>query len=301
VNVAIWLSLPFLLRPYLPVPKEVLGYFAFWLIFAPLGVALYQGQSSLLLLALYAHTYVQFRRGDDFSAGVWLGLGLFKFQFVLPFALIFLLRGKWKFLTGLTCSAAFLAVLSPFAVGWRGVLSYVHLLVSIGSHPVNLSYGSAVDMPTLHGFVYALLGHRLSAGTVGFAVAAISIVLLLFTAWRWRPQDCGSDGSFDLRFAAALTIALITGSHMFTHDFSPLILALLLACANFPERGRTGLRWAVGTTLVLFWTPPLYFALVAWHQMYLMFPVLLVFAFLALWLAEDCQQEMKMEGKRAAN
>src|SRR5438034_6039504 len=45
-NVAVWVLLIFFLRTHLPWPREELGYLSLWLLFAPLGVALYQGQSS---------------------------------------------------------------------------------------------------------------------------------------------------------------------------------------------------------------------------------------------------------------
>ena len=92
INVAVWLSLARVLRPYAPAPRDELAYLALWLLFAPLGVALFQGQSSIFLLLVYALTFIALKRGDDLRAGAILGLGLFKFQFILPFALIFLLR-----------------------------------------------------------------------------------------------------------------------------------------------------------------------------------------------------------------
>src|SRR5216683_8377383 len=92
LNATVWLLLIFLMRPHFPAPLEDLGYVALWLLFAPLGVALFQGQSSLILLALYAAAFVLLRQNSDFAAGAALGLGLFKFQFVLPFVLILVLR-----------------------------------------------------------------------------------------------------------------------------------------------------------------------------------------------------------------
>src|SRR5260370_26679907 len=68
LNAAVWLLLIFLMRPHLPAPLEDLGYVALWLLFAPLGVALYQGQSSMILLALYATAFVLLRHGNNFVA-----------------------------------------------------------------------------------------------------------------------------------------------------------------------------------------------------------------------------------------
>ena len=103
--------------------------------------------------------------------------------------------------------------------------------------------------------------------------------LILWTAWRWRKAPLATDKrTFDLMFAAAIVVSLVTGMHMFTHDLSPLMLAMLLVAAHFPTRDRPQLRVLVGATLAIFWIPPVYFALVAWHCMYLLFPILMVFA-----------------------
>lgn len=286
INAMLWLVLPYVLRRYDPMPGDGLAYLALWFIFAPLGVALYQGQSSIVLLLVYILTFISLKGSRDLLAGVFLGLGLFKFQFVVPFALIFLLRKKWRFLAGFALSATVLGALSLAAVGWQGVTSYFHLLLSIGSNPENVSYGSAVDMPTLHGFVYALLSRLVGVRAISIVVAAISALLILFTTSRWESAErTAGDSSFDLVFAAAVAMSLMTGLHMFTHDFSPLMLALLLVAAHFPSHAHPGLRWLLGITMALFWIPPLYFILVARHGLYLMFPLLAVLWFVALKLS----------------
>jgi hypothetical protein len=297
-NACIWLALPLILRRYAPVPREVLGYFALWLLFAPLGVTLFQGQTSLILLAVFVLTFTQLKKGNSFNAGVWLGLGLFKFQFVVPFVLIFLLRKQWKFIKGFICSASVLAFLSLLAVGGKGIASYVHLLVQVSSGPDNVSYGSGVDMPTLLGFVYAILGRWLVSGITVIS-AVLSLILVFFTA-RNRAWTHETDDSFDFMFAASVAVSLITGFHMFTHDFSPIILGLFLAMAHFPRAQNKWLRIILSITLALFWTPPVYFALVSWHCMYLMFPVLLIFAMSALLLARSSTEYSQGEGHQLA-
>jgi hypothetical protein len=279
-NVVVWLTLIFFMRPYLPRPKEHLGYLALWVLFAPLAVALYQGQSSLILLALYAMAFVKLQQEKEFSAGVWLGLGLFKFQFVLPFAFIFLLRKRWRFLAGFAASSLLLTLISLVAVGWKGLVDYARFLLAISGNPQNLSYGSAVDMPTLYGLVYGLVGPRIGHTELNLVVVMLSVLLLGFVAWYWQSRD--EHDSNGLMFASAVAASLLTGSHMFTHDFSPLVLALFLVAANFPEKRYVGLRWTLMSTVVLFWTVPIYFLFVAWHCLYLLCPVLLLFVFSAL-------------------
>jgi len=57
-NVAVLLAAIVWLRPYLPWPSEDIAYLFLWLLFAPLLVAIYQGQSSIVVLAAYAAAFV---------------------------------------------------------------------------------------------------------------------------------------------------------------------------------------------------------------------------------------------------
>jgi hypothetical protein len=293
LNATIWLLLIFVMRPYFPAPREDLGYITLWLLFAPLGVALFQGQSSLLLLALYAAAFILLRQNRELPAGISLGLGLFKFQFVLPFVLIFLFRKKWRFLGGFCITAFVLGILSLLTTGWHGILTYVRFLLAIGSTPQNLSYGSAVDMPTIHGFVYAMLGGQLSHVGLSISVVAVSVGFLFFIASNWNaPRESQRD---NLMFAAAVAGSLLSGSHMFTHDFSPLLLAMFITLASLPSRSQHGLRAVMIITLVVLWSPPVYFALVAVHGMYLMCPVLLLFAVSAVMSKKYVSKDLSRE------
>jgi glycosyl transferase family 87 len=296
-NALVWMLLIFFLRPYLPWPREDLGYLCLWLIFAPLAVALYQGQSSVLLLALYAITFTQLKSQREFAAGAALGLGLVKFQFVLPFALIFIFRKRWRFLYGFVTSGLILGLLSLATVGKAGLVEYVQFLMNIASHPQNISYGSAVDMPTLHGFFYAILGQKISPMELNIVVALLSILLLSLVAWRWQSV---ANSAPDLAFAAAIAASLLTGSHMFTHDFSPLLLAMFLAASHFllvpfSSRAFSGVRTAMISTLVVFWAFPIYFLCVAWHCLFLMCPILLLFVGCALAGSKYAWQDGKSE------
>ena len=126
------------------------------------------------------------------------------------------------------------------------------------------------------------------------AAVVSAIFLVMFVAWNWRRADSQSGNpSFDLMFAGAMAVSLLTGFHMFTHDFSPLLLAMFLVVAHLHTRGTIALRTTLWTTLALFWMPPIYFAFVSWHTLYLMCPVLLVFALSTLRLA----RRMQMQGE----
>lgn len=290
-NSLIWLFVPCLLRPYLSSPQSQFAYLLLWLFFPPLWVALIQGQSSLLVLLFFSFSFIALKNGRDFLSGVCLGLALLKFQFVIPFAMIFLFRRKWTVIAGFLVSAFALGLLSLVTVGWRGLLSYFNLLVNVAAHPHNLSYGATNDMATLQGFLGAILGKLTSSTALHLIGVVVSVGLIIFVSEQWRRQEA-TQGFFDLAFATSIVIALVTSVHMFTHDLSPIILAALLAASHFPRRNRLGLRLALGLALVILWLPPVYLALVAWHCMYLLFPVLLAFAIATLLLATNPQANL---------
>jgi hypothetical protein len=290
LNAAVLLLLMIFLRPYLPWPRELLGYMFLWLLFAPLAVTLYQGQSSIILLALFSAVFVFFKNQREWPAGFLLGFGLIKFQFVLPFLFIVFLIRKWRFLAGFLISTCILGLLSFVAVGLQGMEQYFRFVMAIASNPQNQSYGSAVDMPTLHGFLYAIFGQRIGYSSLNIATALSSVLLLIWVAIRWNSAK--SDTSKELMFAATVASSLVTSGHMFTHDFSPLILSLFVAGSHFRDAASSS-RIRLALTLAIFWSFPVYFLAVAWHCLYIMCPVLLVFVFAVLELANS-------ESRRAA-
>jgi Glycosyltransferase family 87 len=297
-NAAVWLLLIFFLRPYLQWPREEFGHLALWLLFAPLGVALFQGQSSLWILAMFSLALIRLQDDREFSAGLVLGFALVKLQFVLPFVLIMVFRRKWKFVGGFGSTSLFLGAVSLGVVGWKGAMNYIRFLLTIGNNPQNLSYGSAVDMPTIHGFLYAVLGNTLNRRNLNITVGVLSLLLLWFIARRWNSAASGF--SNHMIFAAAIGACLLTSSHMFTHDFSPLLLAMFLTAAHLSGIKPASLReWVrrslLIVTLVVFWTFPVYFLCVAWHCLYLMCPVLAIFTFTAALDARSAEDQKQVE------
>ena len=288
LNAGILLLVVIHLRPHLQWPEQDLGYVFLWPLFAPLGVALFQGQPSLIALAGFAAGFVQLKKKRDFYAGVVFGLALFRFHLALPFALIFLLRRKWKFIGGFACSTAIFGTLSLLAVGPSGIAQYVRLLGAIGTNPQDQSYGSALDMGSIYGFFYALAGERIGHKALVAAAAVFSLALLSYVAKQWNEAE--TQPSSDLAFAGAIAASLVVAAHMFTHDFSPLILGMLTAGTAFFGKGwgmRPRFLGITGrATLILLWSFPLYFVLVAIHDLFLLCPILLLFTFTALFQAK---------------
>jgi len=302
VNVIVWLLLMIALRPHLPWPHDELAYFAAWLLFAPLGETVFQGQSSLLVLALFSVALVQLKRSREFSASFAMGIALLKLQFAIPFALIMLFRRRWHFFGGFACTTALAAALSLATVGWSGATDYARLLLTVGNNPQSMSFGSAVDMPTIHGFIFAIFGNVLSHRSLNISVVLLSILLLWYVAREWKRLE--SNGADNLMFAAAIAACLLASSHMFTHDFSPLMLGLLLVAGILSRSEASSmqpaaLRSATIATLAIFWSFPVYFMCVAWHCMYLMCPVLLLFVLCVSLMVRQIRAAVKAEPEYA--
>jgi hypothetical protein len=276
------------------VPRNTLRYLLFCSLFFPAWVALLQGQPSIMMLGFWALTFVFMKRRQDFWGGVFLGLGLFKFAVALPFALICLLRGKWKLLGGFACAALLLGGLAVAVVGVSGVHAYVDLLLDITRNPNNPAYRciEPLKMPTLRGFLNVTLAGRMGSGFINGAAGLLSIPLIAFMAWRWRREDRRADGgSPDLMFAASLAASVAVAPHLLTHDLTVILLPVLLVIGS-PKLYR---KWACGliiTVSVVILFVPLYIFFVPHGGLFLLGPVLLAFALAASQISMAGGQEV---------
>jgi cbb3-type cytochrome oxidase subunit 3 len=290
VNVLFWLLFQHVLRPHARVPKQPYRYFLLCSAFLPLWLSLVQGQTSLLLLVCLTLAFACLERGEDFKAGAALGLGLFKFPIVLPFVLVFLLRGKWRLMAGFSMVAIFWSAISLATVGFSGVISYLHLLLDIARSPSNPAYGGVKpsNMPTLRAFLSVLMGNTTHSASIGAAAAVASAVFIAYTAWCWRRAE-SKEASPPLRlmFAASLTVSLVTAPHLYTHDLTVMLLPVLLVIGSSQCARRSTERTVLLVVTVILYAAPLQLAMLRWHANYLLAPVLVAFALAAISLARQ--------------
>lgn len=220
------------------------------------------GQDSLLLALVFLLAFLVMKRRRDFIAGLVLGMGLFRFEILLPFVFILLLRRRWKIFAGFcTVGVAALAV-SAALVGWAGLLRYAQTLVIVGgaSSGAWADRSSAAMMPCLRGAFDALLGGSVPRNLDFPVIIAATLVLLGWAAWQFRNIDRPEKPSFDLEFSLALIAALLSGYHVFLSELTPLIIAGFLILAYERTQLRKGgiLETQGGVSLLL-----LFFAVVA--------------------------------------
>ena len=230
VNLLLLAACLILIYPWVPRLRSMIP--VVWcvapLAFMPIATALILGQDSILLLFLYCLAYSALRRGHHLRAGIYLGLGLFKFHLVLPFVLILLLRRRWRILAGFAITAGFDLGLSWLLVGWRELIEYPRYVLHINQlQPLHIIVPQ--NMPNLRGLLTGWGFIPLPPFWVEGLLAILSLVLLTWASRQWRPGDWGDIGAWNYGFSIALVSTFIVGYHSYSYDMSILLLPLLLA------------------------------------------------------------------------
>ena len=145
-------------------------------------------------------------------------------------------------------------------------------------------------MPTIKGFFTVLLGGRLAHVDISLLVVAVSACLILFTAWRWRQENNAPDGnSLGLMFAAALAVSEVTAPHLYLHDLTLMLLAVLLIIGSPQWSQKSSQRVVLTAIIVILYAPPAYLFLLKWQAVDLLAAVLVAFALAAISLARKPQ------------
>lgn len=262
LNVGLLAASVYIMRPWLPILRASFPELLFLapLAFFPAAFALMQGQDSVLLLMLYVLAYVAFRRRQELRAGVCLGLGLFKFHLVLPFAFVLLLGRRWRALCGLLLSAAFDVAISWALVGWRQLLYYPRYAWLINRRqPAHVIVPQ--NMPNLRGLFTGWPGLAPAPPWLAVILFAASLGLLLWASRQWKPGDLENIPAWNTGFSIAVLTSFLVGYHSYNQDMSILLLPVLLTLdrvlqGNFHEQN-TRLRVVLG----LMFLSPLYLVL----------------------------------------
>ena len=218
VNLAILGLICFSLLPYVPdltalgpswiAPGLLLG-------FMPVAFTVLSGQDSLLLLLILV---VVFRRiaTNELEAGILLGLGMFRFQVLLPIVALFLIWRSLKFVAGWALSSAAVMGLSLAITGIKAQVQYAVLLRQMGSISIWLLLRRMPGMRAI--FVAGGLG------TIPLLLVYGAIFAL--AAWLGMRQD-----PRHRLLLAVLTSTLVT-YYLFMHDLSILALPLMVGISE---------------------------------------------------------------------
>lgn len=213
-----------------------------FLAFLPVTFALEEGQDSIILLALMAGTAVLIDDGRDFEAGVILGLTLFKFQFGVPVALLYLIWKRWRLVGGFACSGVTMLAISLWTVGAASFTHYVYSLVSssVGlTHALETRYDiHPAAMINLRGLVYGVFDGLVSHTTAQIVLAVACIVVFVFAAIS-RPS-----------FSLAITAAVLVSYHCFATDTVLLLIPLSALIGQVMRGAAERWKWILVAILI---------------------------------------------------
>lgn len=190
--------------------------------FFPIWRTLLQGQDSVILLALLLGAMHLLERGHCVRSGMLVGLGLFKFNIVIPIALLLLLWRQRRFFAGFAASALGALGLSAILMRSSGIHDYIHLVsamsVNLGSQDNILRYATiAPEMMNLRGLFAAILEGHAPAVWIQVTVFVASIAVISVAA-RSRPS-----------FPLAISAAALVSYNFVAHDASILIISVVQA------------------------------------------------------------------------
>jgi hypothetical protein len=262
-----WLALTLLLAVL--CGRMLSGYIAVLGLF-PFLIIMLEQQDSLLVLLILIGCWLALRQGLDSRAGFLLGLALFRFQIVVPLALI-LLFWRPKLVKGLALSGTLVALLSLAMVGPAGLRSYVGYVSAMAhASAAEVSERYQIDPrtnPTLRGLAYELTsrGHR-SVSPAAARLLPVTLGLLEFLCLAFAWKFMRTDANPEVKFAFAVLLGLLLSFHLLMHDLILLALSFTLL------RGLPS-RWP----LILFYLAPLIYCFYPHSQ-----------AWLALLLVSSC-------------
>jgi hypothetical protein len=203
------------------------------------------------LLFLFVCATAALYRQNDFKAGALLGLTLFKFQYGLPVAILFIAWKRWTFLRGFVLTGTIVLAISFWLTGYSGALLYSHSLREVSSRYSSANgvlYGIHPEgMPNLRGIAYVITGGSVSA--THWIVFVGSALVMVWGVLK-RPSLSG-----------ALLTAMLVSYHQVIADTSLLVLPVgLLLAQSFTEvrtRRRDlvmllGCLTLIGPTVLLF-------------------------------------------------
>jgi hypothetical protein len=250
------------------------------LLFLPAVLALFQGQSTMWVLAAWVATVLSLRAGRDGLAGVALAASLVKPQYVLPWLLVLVLYRRWRALAWFAGSAIVLVAISLLAFGPGIVTAYAESVVQAAGY--RNQFGGFDNLANRGlGALFGTVLPSPAAGPVTLAADVAALALLCVQALRWR--------SLEVSLGLAAVTALLISPHVLIHDLTLVLIPIAVTIRFFRS---------LGTALVLV---VVYVGIVAGfaltsasHVQLVTLPILL----LVVWMLLASRQQLSADAQR---
>lgn len=198
--------------------------------YQPVSRAFILGQNSPVVLLGICLVYASARRKLDLWAGLALLLVALKPQALPVMALVLLLQGRWRALLAFGGALALLSVAVMPVLGTEWPLQYAKLLVGVAGWQDT----GAIDPGIMHnwrGLATNLFGGW-APGLVTPLFLLMSLLSIGLILWLWlrtrnaqvsRRRDPAQQAQYDMLWAVAGIMAVLTSLHLNPHDLTLLI------------------------------------------------------------------------------
>ena len=191
-------------------------------LYLPTALGIAHGQDGVLMLVISIAAYASLQRGNVFTAGCVLALGLIKFHLFLLWPLAMLVARNWRMLAGFCTGGAGLALISLALGGMEGARNYVGLLTNKDLERLS---------PTPEFMINAQsIAANLADGSpvVQASWTVLTLVMWLIAIWKaplWR------------WWSATALAGLLVVPHIYGYDASLLLLPFwLMLFVNVEKR-----------------------------------------------------------------
>lgn len=256
-----WLIVGFLGACWLPMMHTITG-----------------GQNAALCFLLLATAYVATTKGQEWLAGLALGLLLFKPQYALPALGLLLLRRRYLTIATATAVGAAQYVLGGLFCGWDWPVKMADK-VSGYYRQAEDATNSATHMSFMEVLDYSVIQPLGRDGTVGGLLHligyAVLVLFVLYLIFAWRDADPKRE-DFGLYWALVTSAALLLSLHTQYYDGALLLLPVLLILAHYHRTAQAvGVRLRLALIVVYFGYLPLA-GIPEWFDWFRFQPVFLV-------------------------
>ncbi len=247
--------------------------------YCPIAHGFALGQDHALVFFLFALVMIFLREGKDFRAGCFLGLALIKFQLVLPFIIVLLLKKQFRALGGFLAVAVLLSGVGTWVLGWQGAMAYPAYLWRLNQIRTAAGIYPSV-MPSLRGLVQGWGKSMPSSLSLDLVTSLLSLGLLVWAAQQWKTTAPRRSKVYSAGIATVFLATLLAGYHAFGFDLSllfPVVLGAASMGLHCLELDATTRRMLLmGAAALMF--SPLYLLLLAGARLNLMAVGLLLLA-----------------------
>lgn len=246
---------------------------------APAFELLGGGQNSAISLFLMCAGLRLLAGRRNRSAGLVLGIGIFKPQLFILMPVLLLIERRWAAVTAWVTIAGALTGLSVWIVGINGARGYVSLLTST-TYEEHLLGELGWKMATVGSLLRSFVPGSMASGTFMTVMNIGVLVIGGMLLWKIRQHihdNVRDINALTLSFATGVLIATTFAPHAFIYDSVLLVLPLMIFLNAF--RQSAPLRVSVAAAYLIAWTTPLRvvaFADVGWPASVLMSPWVVV-------------------------